>query len=371
MNVRNVVIIGVTGSIGQNALRVIAAHPDRLRLVGAANRRQVSELEAIGRRFNVDHLCCVERDGADALTKLVTLPEADIVLMAAGGTVCLKPTLAAIEAGKTIALASKEVLVMAGQFVMAAAKKNKVRILPVDSEHNAIFQCLDGRSGNGELKRVILTASGGPFRNATREELEKVTPAQALKHPNWSMGPKITIDSATMANKGLEMIEARWLFDVKPAEIDVVIHPQSVVHSMVEFVDGAILAQLAPPSMTFAIQHALLYPERIPGVDSSLDLAKAMTLQFYPPDAEKFKTLALARNALVAGGAAPAVFNAANEVAVAAFLAQQIPFLAIQDIIEHTLGSVLADPPQSLGDIMEADAAARRTAQDKIDDEFK
>jgi 1-deoxy-D-xylulose-5-phosphate reductoisomerase len=371
MNVRNVVVIGATGSIGQNALRVIAAHPDRLRLVGAANRRQSAELESIGRRFATRNLCCVDRDGDKALLELATLPEADIILMAAGGTVCLKPTLAAIEKGKTIALASKEVLVMAGQFVMEAAKKHNVRILPVDSEHNAIFQCLDGRGGKGELKRVILTASGGPFRNSTLKELESVTPEQALRHPNWSMGPKITIDSATMANKGLEMIEARWLFDVKPAEIDIVIHPQSVIHSMVEFTDGAILAQLAPPSMTFAIQHALLYPERLPGVDASLDLSQAMTLNFFPPDEDKFRSLALARSALVSGGASPAIFNAANEIAVAAFLAKQIPFLAIQRIIEHTLARVPAGSPQSLGDIVEADAAARRAASDEVENELK
>ena len=371
MKVRKVVVIGATGSIGQNALRVIAAHPDRLALVGAANRRQASELDAIGRRFGAGHLCCVERDGEAGLCELATLPEADIVLMAAGGTVCLAPTLAAIEAGKTIALASKEVLVMAGKFVTEAARRKGVRILPVDSEHNAIFQCLDGRSAKSELKRVILTASGGPFRNASREELERVTPAQALKHPNWSMGPKITVDSATMANKGLEMIEARWLFDVRPDQISVVIHPQSVVHSMVEFVDGAILAQLAPPSMTFAIQHALLYPERIPGVDASLDFTRALSMEFLPPDEKKFKTLALARNALKAGGAAPAVFNASNEVAVAAFLALRIPFLAIQEIIEHTLSTVSAGSPQSLGDILEADAAARRAARDRIENESK
>ena len=370
MNVRNVVLIGATGSIGQNALRVIAAHPDRLKLVGVANRRQSAELELIARRFGVKKLCCTERDGDAKLVELATLPEADIVLMAAGGTVCLAPTLAAIEAGKTIALASKEVLVMAGAFVMDAARRKNVRILPVDSEHNAIFQCLDGQSGRAALKRVILTASGGPFRNATPEELARVTPEQALKHPNWSMGPKITIDSATMANKGLEMIEARWLFDVKPEQIDVVIHPQSIVHSMVEFADGAILAQMAPPSMTFAIQHALLYPERIQGVDAPLDLTKAMTLTFTPPNTEKFRTLALARQAMQTAGTAPAIYNAANEVAVAAFLERRIPFLAIATTIEQTLSDVTAVEPHSLGELIEADVAARNVAQQIIEHEL-
>ncbi|MFA5258136.1 MAG: 1-deoxy-D-xylulose-5-phosphate reductoisomerase [Opitutales bacterium] len=367
MSVRNVVLIGATGSIGRNTLRVIAAHPDKLRLVGAANRSKCADLEDVGRRFGARTLCCVERDGEQALCALAAMPEADIVVMAAGGTVCLRPTLAAIEAGKTIALASKEVLVMAGAFVMESARRNKVRILPVDSEHNAIFQCLDGRGGKDGLKRLILTASGGPFRDASIEEMRAATPEQALRHPNWSMGPKISIDSATMANKGLEMIEARWLFDVAPNQIDVTIHPQSIVHSMVEFVDGSILAQLAPPSMTFAIQHALLYPERAPGVDAPLDMSRAMNLSFAPPDPEKFRALALARQAMQAAGSAPAVFNAANEVAVEAFLQRRIPFLAITSVIEQTLCSVCATQPGSLDELIEADAEARRAARSMLD----
>ncbi len=358
---RKVVLIGATGSIGGNALRVIAAHPERLRLVGAANRSRSSELEEIGRRFGVKKLCCVERDGEAALSELATMEDADIVLMAAGGTVCLRPTLAAIAAGKAIALASKEVLVMAGAFVMEAARRAGVRILPVDSEHNAIFQCLDGRTGG--VKRLILTASGGPFRDSCLETMRCATPEQALRHPNWSMGPKITIDSATMANKGLEMIEARWLFDVAPEQIDVVIHPQSIVHSMVEFVDGSMLAQLAPPSMTFAIQHALLYPERLPGVEAPLDLTRAMSLTFSPPDPEKFRTLALARQAMQAGGSAPAIFNAANEVAVEAFLKAEIPFLAIASIIGQTLSTLPIVQPRDLDELIEADAEARRAAR--------
>ncbi|MBN1403819.1 MAG: 1-deoxy-D-xylulose-5-phosphate reductoisomerase [Opitutales bacterium] len=364
MSVKNVVLIGATGSIGKNTLRVIAAHPDRLRLVGAANRSRCEDLEAIGKHFGVKRLVCCSRDGEKALCELAALPEADIVVMAAGGTVCLAPTLAAIEAGKTIALASKEVLVMAGAFVMEAARRKGVRILPVDSEHNAIFQCLDGRAGG--VEKLILTASGGPFRDASIEEMRSATPEQALRHPNWSMGPKITIDSATMVNKGLEMIEARWLFDVAPEKIEVTIHPQSIVHSMVEFVDGSILAQLAPPSMTFAIQHALLYPERRRGVEAPLDFARAMSLSFSPPNPVKFPALSLARQAMLAGGSAPAVFNAANEVAVDAFIKGEIPFLAIASIIEQTLSRVPILQPESLEELLEADARARTEARAAI-----
>ena len=373
MKARNVVIIGATGSIGKNALRVISAHPDRLKLVGAANRTRCNELKDIGARFGIDekNLCCVEKDGVEKLARLSTLPDADIVLMAANGTVCLAPTLAAIDAGKTIALASKEVLVMAGEFVMSAAKRQNVKILPVDSEHSAIFQCLDGQSGRGQMKKLILTASGGPFREWTREQLAAATPEQALKHPNWSMGPKVTIDSATMANKGLEMIEAKWLFDAAPEQIQVVVHPQSIVHSMVEFADGAILAQLSPPSMTFAIQHALLYPDRMAGVDEPLDLAKAMTLTFEPPDENKFRALALARTAMIEGGSAPAIFNAANEVAVAAFIRKQITFLAIADIIEKTLSASPKASPRTLDELIEADTAARIIAEKAVENECR
>ncbi|HNX04866.1 MAG TPA: 1-deoxy-D-xylulose-5-phosphate reductoisomerase [Opitutales bacterium] len=367
MNTRGVAVIGATGSIGKSALRVIAAHPDRLRLVGAANLRQADELAAIGEKFGAKKLVTVSRDGEAALVELATMNDADVILMAAGGPVCLKPTLAAIAAGKTVALASKEVLVMAGGLVMEAARRQGVRILPVDSEHNAIFQCLDGRSGMGEVKRLILTASGGPFRDFSIEELASVTPEQALRHPNWSMGPKITVDSATMANKGLEMMEARWLFDAAPEIIDVVVHPQSIVHSMVEFADGAVLAQLAPPSMTFAIQHALLYPERLPGVDRPLDFTKLAPLTFQAPDERRFRTLALARSAMQAGGTAPAVFNAANEVAVEAFLKGRIPFLAIADAIAHTLNTLTARSPDGLDDIMEADREARRLSRQAIE----
>ena len=363
MKTRGVVVIGATGSIGKSALRVVAAHPDRLRLVGAANAGKAEELAGIGARFGTRNLVTTSRDGEAALCDLAALPEADIVLMAAGGPVCLKPTLAAIAAGKTVALASKEVLVMAGDLVMKAAADKGVRLLPVDSEHNAIFQCLDGRSGMAEVKRLILTASGGPFRDFSPEQLAAVTPAQALCHPNWSMGPKITVDSATMANKGLEMMEARWLFDAEPEKIDVVVHPQSIVHSMVEFADGAVLAQLAPPSMTFAIQHALLYPDRISGVDKPLDFTKMAPLTFQAPDPVRFRALALAKDALKAGGTAPALFNAANEVAVAAFLSGRIPFLAIAETIAHTLEKLPSGRVTGLDALLECDCEARRVAK--------
>jgi 1-deoxy-D-xylulose-5-phosphate reductoisomerase len=366
---KGVVLIGATGSIGTNTLRVIEAHPDKLRLVGAANNTQSDKLEAIGRRFGALRTHCVERDGPAALADLATMPEADIVVMAAGGTACLAPTLAAIEARKTIALASKEVLVMAGSFVTEAARRNNVRILPVDSEHNAIFQCLEGHPRDS-VRRLILTASGGPFRNATPQQLAAATPEQALRHPNWNMGPKITIDSATMANKGLEMMEARWLFDVEPRQISVVVHPQSIIHSMVEFVDGAILAQLAPPSMTFAIQHALLHPERRPGVDERLDLTHPLSLDFAPPDEERFKTLKLARQAMETGGASEAIYNAANEVAVQAFIHRQIPFLAIAEIIGQTLANMPVRTPGTIAELVQIDKDARDVATAITQNEF-
>ncbi len=362
---RNVVLIGATGSIGASALRVIEANPDRLRLVGVANNCRREELLEISRRFSVPHATSFERDGMQALLDIATLPEADIVLVAANGTVGLQPTLAAIRAGKDIALASKEVLVLAGKFVMAEAAQRGAKILPVDSEHNAIFQCLEGQNG-AHLRRLILTASGGPFRDWSLERMRTVTPAQALKHPNWDMGPKVTIDSATMANKGLEMIEAHWLFNARPSQLDVVVHQQSVVHSMVEFTDGSVIAQLSPPSMTFAIQHALLYPDRGSPVVNQLDFASGLSLDFHAPDVERFRCLALARKAMEAGGVAGAVFNAANEVAVEAFAGNKLPFLAIPSIIEHTLEHTDNFEPVSLDQVLDVDAQARALATEYL-----
>ena len=300
------------------------------------------------------------------MQELAALPEADIVLVAIVGAAGLQPTLAAIGAGKDIVLANKEALVLGGKFVMEAASKSESRILPADSEHNAIFQCLEG-TNNTDVQQIILTASGGPFRDMTLKEMAKVTPEQALKHPNWSMGPKITIDSATMANKGLELIEARWLFDMQPENLDVVIHPTSIVHSIVHFTDGCMLAQLSPPSMTFALQHALLYPERLQGVDAPLDLSQELQLSFRPPDLGKFPCLRLAREALASDGIAPAIYNAANEVAAEAFLGKRIGFLEISSIIETTLSTIENHEPTSLEEVFSADAEARRLATEKID----
>ncbi len=378
---KRIVLLGATGSIGENTLRVIAAHSDRLELVGIGARASTAKLAAIARRFGVKHvaLTCPDaaaaahRDahfpagttlhaGPEALTTLATLPEADLVLVAVVGTTALQPTLAAIAAGKDIALASKEILVMAGKFVMAAARERGVRLLPVDSEHNALFQCL-GSEPTRAIRRVIVTASGGAFRDRPMADLANVTPEDALRHPNWSMGPKITVDSATLANKGLEMIEAQWLFGLRAEQVEAVLHPQSIVHGLVEYVDGSILAQLTPPSMTFAIQHTLLFPERLAGVEPTLDFAKLLTLDFRPVDDSRYPCLRHAREAMRAGGTAPAIFNAANEVAVAAFLAHKLPFLAIAHVVGETLARVPAVEPATLDEVLDADQQARVTAK--------
>ncbi|MGH8016803.1 MAG: 1-deoxy-D-xylulose-5-phosphate reductoisomerase [Opitutaceae bacterium] len=374
---KKVILLGATGSIGTNALRVIARHPDRLELAGVVAHSRFEPLAAIAREFSVPHVGLYEpadapnldqlpsgarfHRGVEAITEMVSSVEADIVLVASAGTAALRPTLAAIERGRTIALANKEILVMAGRFVTEAARRRRVRLIPVDSEHNAIFQCLDAGARNG-LRRLVLTASGGAFRETPVGELRHVTPEQALAHPNWSMGPKITIDSATMANKGLEVIEAKWLFDVAPAQIDVVIHPQSVVHSMVEYVDGSILAQLSPPSMTFAIQHALLHPDRAEGITRTLDFAQALTLDFLPLEPGRYPCLELARESLRSGGTAPAIFNAANEVAVKAFLGGGIAFLEIPEIIRKSMNGVTSREPGSLEEVLEVERETRRFA---------
>jgi len=360
---RRIVLLGATGSIGESTLKVVREHPDRLELIGLAAGRQGEHLAAIAREFGVRETCLFSEEGVEGLERLATLPEADIVLVATTGTVALRPTLAALAAGKDIALANKETLVVGGHLVMAAARRHGGRVFPVDSEHNAIFQCLEGNSAHGHIRRLLLTASGGAFRDTPLAELERVAPEDALRHPNWSMGPKVTVDSATMANKGLEMIEARWLFDVRPEQIDVVVHPQSIVHSMVEYRDGSILAQLSPPSMTFAIQHILLYPDRAPGVVETLDFRQALSLEFLPPDEERFPCLRLAREALAAGGFFPAAFNAANEVAVAAFIRKALPFLAIPKVISHVLEHATADLPDEVGPLIEAEDAVRVHAE--------
>ncbi len=377
---KRVVLLGATGSIGDSTRRVLRAHRDRLDLVGVAAHHRSDLLFEICREFGVRHAALADegaaaramaagevpagtrlRAGAAGLVELATLPEADIVLVAVVGTDGLAPALAALAAGKDLALASKEILVLAGQFVMAAARASGARILPVDSEHSAVFQCLEGHSA-ADVRRVTLTASGGAFRDWPAERLAHATPEAALQHPNWAMGPKVTVDSATLANKGLELIEARWLFGLRPEQCHAVLHPQSIVHALVEFADGTMLAQLSPPSMTFPIQHALLYPARAPGVEASLDLTRLQALEFRPVDEGRFPMLRLAREAMTAGGAAPAVFNAANEVAVAAFLAGKLTFTGIASVVEKTLGSMHPSKPADLAAVLAVDAEARRQA---------
>src|SRR6478609_3400658 len=378
---KRIVLLGATGSIGESTLRVIAAHRDRLELVGIAAQRNGARLAEIAREFGVRHVGLHDpaalaaaranpafpagtqfHGGIDGLSELASLRDADLVLIAVVGTAGLQPALAAIAARKTIALASKEILVMAGKFVMDAARASGSRLLPVDSEHNAVFQCLEGHRSS-DVRRLVLTASGGAFRDWPLEKLASVTPADALKHPNWAMGPKITVDSATLANKGLELIEAQWLFGLQPDQCQAVLHLQSIVHCLVEFRDGSLLAQLSPPSMTFPIQHALFYPERAPdGTDTPLSLPPLFSLDFRPVDEGRYPCLRLAREAMRAGGTAPAIFNAANEVAVAAFLDSRIPFLAIPRVIEYALSSLKTVEPTSLEEVVATDLAARATA---------
>lgn len=378
---KKVVLLGATGSIGSSTLRVLREHPDRLQLIGVAAQSRHEELAAICHEFNVPHAVLADEQayhdahdadnfpamtrvssGEEALAALTTLEEADIVLVAVVGAAGLRPTLAAIEAGKDIALANKELLVLGGAHVIEAARRKGVRLLPTDSEHNAIFQCLQGHPMQ-QVDKLILTASGGQFRDTPVGELAHVTPEMATQHPNWSMGPKITVDSATMANKGLELIEAHWLFGLEPERLEVVIHPQSIVHSFVQYIDGSILAQLSPPSMTFAIQHCLLYPDRASGVEPTMDFRQALSLDFTPPDYQKYPCLQLAYDALRQGGAAPAIFNAANEVAVERFLAKAIGYLEIPKLIEHSLAHIAAPAKPSLDQLFQIDAETRAVAQ--------
>jgi len=381
---KRVVLLGATGSIGETTLRVIAAHRDRLELVAVAARSNGVRLAQIAHEFGVRQVGLFDEaalreaksagnfppgtrlvGGLAGLTELAQLPGADVVLVAVVGTTGLEPALAALAAGKDLALASKEILVLAGRFVLEAARASGRRILPVDSEHSAVFQCVEGHPMAG-VRRILLTASGGAFRDWPAERLADATPADALRHPNWAMGPKITVDSATLANKGLELIEAQCLFGLEASQCEAVIHPQSIVHCLVEFTDGAMLGQLSPPSMAFPIQHALLYPTRAPGVDLALDFTRPMALDFQPVDLGRFPMLGLARQVMRAGGVAPAVYNAANEVAVRAFLAGEIPFLAISQVVDHTLNQSANFEPAHLAAVLAADADARRTASDYL-----
>jgi 1-deoxy-D-xylulose-5-phosphate reductoisomerase len=377
---RKLVVLGATGSIGQSAAKVARDIPQRMQIVGMSANRNLSKLVELAQEFPDAKLCVTDTAsdlppeltangpvlrGEQGLVELATMPEADMVLIAIVGTGGLKPALAAIEAGKDLAVASKEILVMAGEAVMEAARRKGVKILPVDSEHNAIFQCLESRD-SASIQRLILTASGGPFRKVAASELDRVTPAQALKHPTWTMGAKITIDSATLFNKGLEMIEARWLFDVEMPRVDVIVHPQSIVHSMVEFVDGSVLAQLSHSDMCFPIQYAVTWPERVPNTLRPLDFAQLAKLDFERPRYEDFPALNLARHAGETGGTLPAVMNAANEIAVDAFLKCQLSFPGIWKTVETVMAEHQPIAHAPLSAIVDADRWARVRAAELI-----
>ena len=377
---KRVAILGSTGSIGRSALAVVDAHPGRLKVVSLAAGDNATLLAEQVSRYRPDVVAMANGAGVDRLRDLcgagaprmaagteglvavATHPAADIVICASAGTAGLEAVLAAIEAWKTIALANKEVLVMAGQLVTAAAQRRGVAILPVDSEHNAIHQCLHGRPAT-EIRRLILTASGGPFRDYDAAALRQVDPDAALRHPTWQMGRKITIDSATMMNKGLEVIEARWLFGVGADQIDVVIHPQSIVHSMVEMIDGSVLAQMGVTDMRLPIQYACSYPERWSGSLPSLDLTRAGRLDFLPPPDERFPCLRLAYRALRAGGTMPVALNAANEVAVEAFLDRKLGFMDIPRVIEQTLDAHTREDVSALQVVRRVDDWARTHAR--------
>src|SRR5881398_321435 len=375
---KRVVILGATGSIGESALNVARDIPERMEVVGLAANSNAEKLAAAANATRAQSVCLVDETkidilqgalaykprifaGQKGLLEIACLTNAEMVLVAIVGTGGLRPALAAIEAGKDLAVASKEILVMAGEIVMREARENGVHVLPVDSEHNAIFQCLDGRPS--EVRRIILTASGGPFRETLAKEFVDLRPEQALKHPTWDMGPKITIDSATLFNKGLEMIEARWLFGVEMKRVEVVIHPQSIVHSMVEFADGSTLAQLSYSDMCFPIQYAVTWPDRVPNTLPPLDFSKLSKLEFFAPRYDAFPALNLARRAGEAGGTLPAVMNAANEVAVAAFLDRKVRFPEILRIVEEVMNRHTPVAHPNLDAILRADQWARAQAQ--------
>ena len=404
MKRKRVVVLGATGSIGESVLKVAHDIPDRMEIVGVAANSNAEKLAATANKVRPKSVCLVDEakidilrgaleykpqifSGPGGLEQIATQSDAEMVLVAIVGTGGLRPALAAIEAGKDLAVASKEILVMAGEIVMREARAKGVHVLPVDSEHNAIFQCLEGKrstlnaqrsTSNAEswaldvgrwaldvsdIRRIILTASGGPFRETPVQDFESITVEQALKHPTWNMGPKITIDSATLFNKGLEMIEAHWLFGVEMKRVDVVIHPQSIVHSMVEFADGSTLAQLSYSDMCFPIQYAVTWPDRVPNSLPSLDFGKLSKLEFLRPRYEDFPALNLARRAGETGGTLPAVMNAANEVAVAGFLDRQVRFPRIWQIVEEVMNRHANVAHPSLDEILRADQWAREQAR--------
>jgi 1-deoxy-D-xylulose-5-phosphate reductoisomerase len=396
MKRKRVVILGATGSIGESALKVARDVPERMEIVGLAAKSNAQKLAEAANEVRPESVCLVDETRIDVLRRaldyqprifsgevglleIACLTNADMVLVAIVGTAGLRPALAAIEAGKDLAVASKEILVMAGEIVMREARENSVHVLPVDSEHNAIFQCLESGRGlsapkdrgpeaaptfqSSNVRRIILTASGGPFRETPRKDFDSITPEQALKHPTWNMGPKITIDSATLFNKGLEMIEAHWLFGVEMDRVEVVIHPQSIVHSMVEFADGSTLAQLSYSNMRFPIQYAVTWPDRVPNTLPPLDFSKLSKLEFFTPRYDDFPALNLARRAGETGGTLPAVMNAANEIAVAAFLNRQVRFPDIWRIVEEVMKRHEPVAHPDLDAILQADQWARNEAQ--------
>jgi 1-deoxy-D-xylulose-5-phosphate reductoisomerase len=372
---KNIAILGSTGSIGRSSLEVIAACPDRFRLTYLTGHRNIELLQEQIRQFKPRAVAVREESnaallrqrigngtevlsGEEGLREIVSRDDVDVVISSLVGFAGLKPTLWALDAGKSIALANKETLVTGGEIIMKKVQKNRVRLLPVDSEHSAILQCLQGENPD-HVSRLILTASGGPFLHLDKKKFSTITRAQALAHPTWKMGSKVTIDSATLMNKGLEVIEAYWLFGLPVEKIDVVVHPQSIIHSMVEFVDGSIKAQLGVPDMKIPIQYALTYPDRFPASYGKVDFAALGQMTFFKPDLEKFRCLGLAFQALRAGGTAPAVLNAANEVAVGLFLDGNLPFSSIPDVIEQELCRHKPVRQLRLEDIIKADKETR------------
>jgi len=384
--VKGICILGATGSIGVNTLDVAARHPEKYKIVALSANSQVDRLlqqceqyqpeyavlanetaaDELVSKLKSKNLATTVLSGVEGLEKIASLPQVDFVMAAIVGAAGLKPTLAAARAGKRILLANKEALVMSGQIFMDEVKKNNAELLPIDSEHNAIFQCMPDYYEKGLEKsgitKILLTGSGGPFRTKDKSELENVTPDQACAHPNWSMGRKISVDSATMMNKGLEIIEACWLFNTNPEHIQVVVHPQSVVHSMVQYSDGSVLAQLGQPDMRTPIAHCLSWPERIESGVEKLDLFDVAKLEFEKPDYKRFPCLRLAEEAIKKGGTAPAILNAANEIAVASFLDEKLKFTDIAFIVEQTLNNVASREAVSLNEILEDDFAAREEA---------
>jgi 1-deoxy-D-xylulose-5-phosphate reductoisomerase len=396
MKRKRLVVLGATGSIGESAAKVARDIPERVEIVGVAANSKARELAAQANELRPPAVCIVDEAkfselranlnyqpqifcGETGLRQIASEIASDMVLVAIVGTGGLRPALAAIEARKELAVASKEILVMAGEIVMREAREKAVHVLPVDSEHNAIFQCLEGRvsqsskrrTSNAEdvsdVRRIILTASGGPFRETPIEKFSEITVEQALKHPTWNMGPKITIDSATLFNKGLEMIEAHWLFGVRMAQVEVVIHPQSIVHSMVEFADGSVLAQLSHSNMCFPIQYAITWPDRVPNSLPPLDFGKLAELKFARPRYDDFPALGLARRAGETGGTLPAVLNAANEIAVSAFLEKRMSFPRIWQTVEQVMNAHASVAHPDLDEILRADQWARAEAKRNVE----